>query len=111
MGAVFGIFILKTSWSDLLAGKVKGWPSLMLVLIKEKYESQAGFDWGCRLGLPWSSSGRKGTILGVSLMGFELLLYIVKTWEMDLPGLMVAWSRGGEMLRFRPWAWVGFIGQ
>lgn len=38
-----------------------------------------GLDWGFKLGLPWSSSGRNGTIRGVSLMGFELLLYIVKT--------------------------------
>ena len=49
-----------------------------------------GFSCGCRLGLPWLSSGMKGTIFGVRLMGVVPLLYIVKTWEMDLPGLMVA---------------------
>ena len=66
-----------------------------------------GFSCGCRLGLPWLSSGMKGTIFGVRLMGVVPLLYIVKTWEMDLPGLMVAWRRGGERERLKPWAWMG----
>ena len=56
--------------------------------------------------MPARSSGRKGTILAVSLTGFELLLYIVKTWEMALPGLMVACKRGGDRLRLKPWAWM-----